>query len=412
MTMGVSGFIGERLVEAREAREIMTQSALAGLLGVSNRAISQYENNKISPRPEIVTELANLLKVKESFFFMPLLQKEPNPIFWRSRHVTVKDSRTLARRKFDWSKWLIDVYLKTYLDTPELNFPSRKETNVSDNPKCLTDNQIEQITLIVREFWGLGLLPIDNMCALLENNGVLLTYCILNSEKLDAFSNQSEYDGSFHIRLSTDKGSAVRSRFDAAHELGHLILHSHLPASYFNDKTHNLIESQANRFASAFLLPAESFKKDIWMPSIEAFRALKCQWKVSVGAMIKRCDDIGLFGDDESKVQRMWLKYKRDWRAIEQDDIAFEQPQLMKRCIDTLLDARVKTKSQILFDVPFNQNDIETLLNLPEGYLSEDFGILKHFPVIKSVGEASTPASGQVIPFDNKRKFDLGSTLP
>lgn len=404
MTIGVNGFIGERLVEAREAREIMTQSALAELLDVSKNAISLYENNKSSPRPEIIAELSKLLKVKESFFFTPLPQAQPNPIFWRSRHVTVKDSRTLARRKFGWSKWLIDDYLKQFMEMPALHLPERKEIGIPDDPKNLTNNQIEQITKALRQFWGLGLLPIDNMVALLENNGFLLTHCVLTSDKLDAFSNVSEYDGSFHVRLSTDKNSPTRSRFDAAHELAHFMLHSHLPKDYFSDKNHSLIEGQANYFASAFLLPLESFRKDVWMTSIEAFKALKTQWKASVGAIIKRCDEIGLFGDDESKVQRMWIKYRREWKTIEEDNLEFEKPQLMKRCIDALLESKIKTKSQILFDVPFTQKDVESLLNLPEDYLSEDFGELRTFPTIKPTTSGASVGGGQVISLENWRK--------
>jgi Zn-dependent peptidase ImmA (M78 family)/transcriptional regulator with XRE-family HTH domain len=406
MTIGVNGFIGERLIEAREARGIMTQSSLAEQLEMSNNTINSYERNKSKPRPETIADIAKHLNVKEFFFFMPLTQKVSNTVFWRSRHISTKERRIVAERKFGWSKWLIDEYLKSFMDMPQLELPKRKDTGVPDNPNNLTDYEVEQISYNVRQFWGLGQLPIDNMVALLENNGVMLTYGLVNSDKLDAFSNVSEYDNSYHIFLSTDKKSAVRSRYDAAHELGHLILHSHLPKGYLNDKNHSLIEHQANRFASAFLLPLESFRKDVWMTSIEAFKVLKQHWKVSVGAIIKRCEDIGLFGDDESKARRMWIKYKREWKTIEEDKFEIEQPQLMKRCIDALLEAKVKTKSQILFDIPFSQMDIESLLNLPENYLSEDFGELKQFPTptLKVNNLDSSSTFGQLLSFEGRRR--------
>ncbi len=266
MTIGVDSFVGGRLTEAREARGIMTQSSLADILSVSNNTINGYENNKSKPRPEMVSDLAKVLNVKELFFFQALPFTEPNTVFWRSRHTTTKERRTIAERKFGWTKWLIDNYLKSFMDMPVLNLPTKGDLGIPNDPKNLTDEKIEEITLLLRQFWGLGRLPIDNVTALLENNGILITYGLVNSEKLDAFSNVSEYDNSFHIFLSSDKKSAVRSRFDAVHELGHLILHSHLPSSYFNEKNHMFIENQANRFASAFLLPYESFKKDVWIP--------------------------------------------------------------------------------------------------------------------------------------------------
>ncbi len=51
----------------------------------------------------------------------------------------------------------------------------------------------------------------------------------LRLKKIDAFS--VWYDAKPYIFLSSDKGSNVRTRFDMAHELGHLIMH----ADYFQD---------------------------------------------------------------------------------------------------------------------------------------------------------------------------------
>jgi Zn-dependent peptidase ImmA (M78 family)/DNA-binding XRE family transcriptional regulator len=404
MTIGVKKFIGERLTEAREARGILTMSSLAELLEVSRNAISLYESNKSDPRPQIVTDIAQQLKVKESFFFMPLPNKPENPIFWRSRHTSTKHSRIIVERKFGWSKWLIDEYLKSFMDMPKLNIPNRKDLGVPDNPKDLTNEKIEEIALRCREFWGLGIFPIENVTALLENNGFLVTCGYVNSDKLDAFSNISEYDHSRHIFLSLDKQSALRTRFDACHEVAHLILHSHLSKQDISERMHKLTEDQAYRFASAFLMPSASFKKDVWMTSIEAFKVLKKDWKVSVAAIIKRCDDLGLLGDDEEKTRRLWIKYRREWQNIEEDTLEFETPQLMKRCVDALLESGLKTKSQILYEIPFTQTDIESLLNLPSGYLDEDFGELKNFPTIKPNQPNSSFSSGQVIPFTQRNR--------
>lgn len=400
MTIGVDTFVGERLTEAREARGILTQSALADLLNVSRNAISLYETNKSKPRPEMLAEIAQLLKLKESYFLTPPPPQNLKPIFWRSRHVTTQDKRTVARRRFGWIKWIVDSYLKQFLDMPRLNIPSRRDIGVPDRFEELTDAQIESIGLRCREYWGLRTTPIENMTTLLENNGMLINYGELNSERLDAFSNESEYDGSYHIFLGTDKHSALRSRYDAAHELGHLILHSHISSSSFS-RTHGLVEHQAHRFAGAFLMPLQSFKKDVWMTSIEALKTLRDRWKVSVGAMIHRCADIGLFG--ESDTSRLWTKYRRSWKEIENDNFEFETPQLVRRSVDTIIDAGVRTKSQILYDLPFTQRDIENLVNLPESYLDEDYGQLKQFPTVKKTYDEGELKQGSLIEFDFRK---------
>lgn len=408
MTVGVAGFIGERLTEAREARGIMTKSALADLLGLSVKAVSQYENNVCNPRQEMVLQIATLLKVKESFFFRPISLTAANPIFWRSRHAASKASRVVAKRRLNWATSISDEYLKSYLDLPELTMPNQSDLGVPADPKSLTDSQIELIALRCREFWGLGTMPIPDMTVFLENNGLLITCGDLDSPSLDAFSNVSGIDGSFHIFLGTDQSSAVRSRFDAAHELGHLILHSHLDREFFNEektKKHSLVEHQAYRFASAFLMPADSFRGDVWMTALEPLLSLKSRWKVSVGAMIKRCGDLGLI--DESHVRRLWISYNRRWKNAEplDDTIPFESPQLMRRCFDMLIESKVKTKAEILHDLPYSQRDIETLMNLPEGYFDEDFGELRQLPTIKAVTETATrnAGNGNVIDFESKK---------
>ena len=402
MTIGVNGFIGERLKEAREARELLTQSSLAGLLGVSNNTISLYESNTNNPRTEMVASISELLKVKESYFFTSLPNKT-NPVFWRSSHATTKDKRTIAQARFGWMK-MIDAYLKQFLEMPKLNVPNRKEIGVPADVDNITDDIIEDITLRCREFWNLGKTPIQNMSALLENNGIMVSFGTLNSDKLDAFSNESEYDCSFHIFLGTDKKSGLRSRYDAAHELGHLVMHTHLPQKVFLGKNHSFFERQAHRFASAFLLPLPSFKNDVWMTSIEALKTLRSRWNVSVGAMMKRCEDIGLYGEKDTS--RMWIKYRNNWRNIEDDNYSFEQPLLLKRSLELIISENIRTKSQVLYDLPFLQKDVEEMLNLPVGFFNEDFGELRQFtlPTVKDEHKQRELGFGEVIEYDFKKR--------
>src|SRR5438132_163832 len=162
MRVGVAAFVGERLTEAREARGIMTMTSLADLLGVSTNAVSQYEHNICKPSSRIVVEMASKLKLKESFFFRPLPTKNANPIFWRSRHAATKVNRVVAERKLDWIKVITDDYLKAFLDLPASALPSAKELDIPSDPKKLSDERIEQIASLCRQYWGLGTMPIGD----------------------------------------------------------------------------------------------------------------------------------------------------------------------------------------------------------------------------------------------------------
>lgn len=405
MPIGVDKFIGERLTEAREARGILTMSSLADLLEVSKNTVSLCEANKTKPRPELIEKMARQLAVKESFFFLPLPENTSGTMFQRSRHALTKHHRTVVERKFGWSKYLWDVFLKSYLDMPILNIPSRIDLGVADDPTNITPNDIENIAVRLREHWGMGTSPIENITDLLENNGILISAGYTHSDKLDAFSNVSEYDGSFHVFLGKDKNSVARTRFDAPHELGHLVLHSHLPNGFITDKTHAMLEDQANRFAGAFLMPKSAFGRDVWMLSIEAFKVLKTDWKASVGAIIKRCDNLGLFEDDETRLRQLWIKYRKNWETIEKDTLCAEPPQLAKKSIDILLKSGL-SKSQILYEVPFAQNDVESLLNLPEGYLSESFGEVRNMlPQLKKDIEPKGSGEGTVVSLQDYKRI-------
>jgi Zn-dependent peptidase ImmA (M78 family) len=187
-----------------------------------------------------------------------------------------------------------------------------------------------------------------------------------------------------------------------------MILHSHLSKKYLEDKDktkrHSLIEQQAYRFASAFLMPADSFRADVWMTSLEALLSLKERWKVSVKAMIMRCSQLGMVEEDQAR--RLWISYNRRWKSAEpkDDTIPFEAPRLMKQCFDMLVESNIKTRSQILHELPYSQRDIETLMNLPEGYFDEDFGNIRHLPTLKLVEQSANAARGtNVVDFELKK---------
>ena len=97
--------------------------------------------------------------------------------------------------------------------------------------------------------WGLGELPVKNMIHLLESKGIRVFSLSIDTAQLDAFS-MWHADTPF-VFLNTMK-SCEHSRFDAAHELGHLVLHRHAGSKGQE------AEREANAFASAFLMPRAS----------------------------------------------------------------------------------------------------------------------------------------------------------
>jgi len=362
------GFIGARLKEAREARRL-TACSLADLIGISRAAIYQYETGINSPRPEITEKLASTLLVPVPYFRYAN-EIKTGKIFYRSMSAATKADRLRGEARYRWLRMIL-IYLSDYLKFPDIDFP---QLNMPVNPNTISNEQIEDIAIQTRNFFGLSNVPINNLILLLENHGAMVTYDDLYADTLDAFSDiLSNPDVPPYIILGADKAISVRSRFDAAHELGHKILHKNIEPSTLNRKAdHSLIEKQAHRFAAAFLLPADAFASDFYSSNLDTLLNLKSKWKSSIAMMIKRAGDLNFISSEQEK--SLWINLsKRGWKTKEplDDEIKIEQPQLIKRAFEMLVNEKIKTKQEILSQIPLSPIDIEKLAGLNKGYLME-----------------------------------------
>lgn len=221
----------------------------------------------------------------------------------------------------------------------------------------------------VRNTWGLGKGPISNVVLLLEKMGVVIARSPFSTHNIDACSVWSINEKPY-ILLSNDK-TASRSRFDVAHELGHLVLHSCLKVSEFNNKeNYKRIEKEANRFASAFLLPATSFGREVFTTSLDHLISLKDRWKVSINAMAYRAVQLEIFNE----YQYIYLKNnlaKKNWLIKEplDDKLPFEEPLLLKQAFEALVNNNIRTRQDIINEIRLHREEIEAIANLDPGYL-------------------------------------------
>ncbi len=378
MTVGVIGFVAGRLRQAREARGL-SLVALADLAGVSSSAISQYEKGQHTPRPETFDLLAKGLNLPRTYFLKPeiIAPVEQHRLFWRSMSSATKLARTRAGRRLEWFKEIIE-YFEEFFDFPEPNVP---DLGLPEDFRELTKAAIESAAEQVRAHWRLGLEPIADAVRTMEANGIYITRGAMGAETLDAFS---EYEGGrAYIFLGSDKNVLVRSRFDCAHELGHLILHRKIKKKELNRAADfRVIENQAHHFAGAFLFPAKSFQRDIWGLSLDSFRSLKPTWKVSIAAMISRATQLEMLDDESAK--RLWINLgRRGWRLSEPlDDLPCEQPKMLAKAADSLIKNRIKTREQIIDDLALAPSDIVELFGTePELFIDPDDG-----PRLKTFG--------------------------
>lgn len=398
MRSGVPGFSPQRLVEARAARGL-TQVALADISGRTSSSISRWEAGDQLPEIDALQAVARGLNLPVSFFINPPGEHGSAPMFARSMAAATKSIRGRVEARLRWAQD-IALVLQESLDLPEPNVPQIGAGDFRE----IRDADIEQMAIECRNAWGLGLGPISDLLLVMENAGIVIVKEQIGAGTMDGLSNWSAIDGRPYVFLATDKQTCARSRLDAAHELGHLVLHRDLTErSLYDAAAFKEIERQAFYFAGAFLLPAESFGAEVWSPSLPAFVSLKERWKTSVGAMIMRCSNLEIISDDYK--QRLFKHYSaKGWRKHEpldgKGEMTIEQPRLLNRSIRLLCDEGIFTKPELLAAVRLPANDVESLCGLPVGYFSNDGSITSIR--LKSTSLGTPGQSAQVINFPGK----------
>lgn len=394
MRSGTPGFTPERLVEVRDSRGL-TQVALAELVDRTSSSISRWEGGGQSPEPDALEALARALNVPTAYFLRPLPDHGPAPMFFRSMASTTLSVRKRTEARLRWAQD-ISLCLQDWVDLPEVNVP---RLNVTDHRE-IGDNDIERMANECRTVWNLGSGPIDDTLLVLENSGIVVVKEEVGTVKMDGLSNWSTMDNRPYILIAQDKGTCVRSRMDAAHELGHLVLHHSLkPRALNNSADFKEIERQAFHFAGAFLMPAESFSAEISSPSLSTFLVLKKRWKTSIGAMIMRCANLDMLSEEYQR--RIWKHYSsRGWRKREplDDQLSSEHPRLLARSVALLIDEKVRSREALLSDLRLNGPDIESLCGLPRGYMTTEASEVVPLPKLK---QSNNPRSGEgsVVPF-------------
>ena len=154
--------------------------------------------------------------------------------------------------------------------------------------------------------------------------------------------------------LNTMK-TAERSRLDAAHELGHLVLHRNLP------ETTREHEDEAQVFGTAFLLPrAGVLGSGSRGASLSQVLAEKRVWNVSATSYTRRLNQLELLNDWQYRNTMIELT-KRGYRSGEPDGAQRERSQLMSLVLGELRSEGVGTE-QIARDIRMSVPDLTSLV--------------------------------------------------
>ena len=256
--------------------------------------------------------------------------------------------------------------------------------------------------------WRIGRAAVPDLALAIEGAGVILIREETGIAQIEGLSAWSEALGRPMVLLSADKDNGYRSRFDLAHELGHLILHKHIHRPTERDR-HKQLEKQAHRFAGAFLLPAETFASEVRTPvTLDDLLLLKHRWGVSVAAMVMRLRALGIVDDDGA--QTLFKRRSARWGAKSEPgdgDRSPERPRLLRRTIDLLVESNVMPLDGIPRHIGMAAHDIEMLAGLQEGYFQGKGKVVQLArlrPPPVTTGESAATEGSTVLPFRSAPK--------
>lgn len=355
-------FTSERLVLARKRRR-MTLAHLAQVSGVSPQSITAFENHRKVPSEQTLSSLAAALNFPVPFFQAPAAPDiQRGAVSFRA-----PSKMSAAERDSALSAGAIAATLNIWLEEkfrlPEPNVPAYAY------PETTPEQAAEQ----VRGHWGLGEQTAPNMVHLLEANGVRVFSIPSDCLDIDAFSTTKH--GTPYVFLNTRK-SAERGRFDAAHELGHLVLHSDHRIPHGRDP-----EAEANAFASAFLMPrAGILAQQLHNASVDRIISAKRRWGVSAMALAYRLYRMSLLSEwryNQASKQLAQMGFRMGEPGSK---VAHESSQLFTKAFDVF---RHGTKKMSVADIAAEMNVY------PEELNSYVFGLVP--TQVQGGGETSTP---------------------
>jgi Zn-dependent peptidase ImmA (M78 family)/transcriptional regulator with XRE-family HTH domain len=349
----MTAFVGTNLRLVRLFHDL-SLTELGEQVGVSKQFLSRVETGAESVSAALEAALSQSLKVLPEFFY----NVDPHPIsdeqcHFRRQLTTKVALRQVGRARGEMLKRLVGV-LDEHVELPRYQV-------VEADPE--SSEAIERGAEQFRATFGLGLGPLSNVTRIAENAGAVVMKVNRLAPEIDAVSFATKRP---LIALNGSGRSACRERFGVAHELGHFSLHIGVLTG------DRLTETQANRFASALLMPRSTFATECRLAvrgtrlSWTGLSELKLRWGVSKAAIIFRGRQLGVLSDDQARAGYIGLK--RHGEALQESEdhlIESEQPEVVTESLKVMKDHFGVPQSAIAREMCVQPSLLDALLMLP-----------------------------------------------
>ncbi|MCP2337602.1 XRE family transcriptional regulator [Actinomadura rupiterrae] len=317
-------FDGERLTLARRLRGLR-KNQLAQAVGTTPATIGQYEAGVHRPSGRSLSRLAIALGVPVDFFRPGRGPVSPDAAHFRSLRSTTQVERDQALAYGRIAADLVAVLAEV------VEFPAAALPEHPVSPDEIAGPGPVAAAREARAAMASGAAgAVPHVVRLLERHGVLVLVMPPSSERVDAFGIGAHPHPM--VLFNPAKGDYWRNRFDAAHELGHLVMHADAePGS-------KIVEDQAHRFAAEFLMPGPAIADVLpAVPDWDRLAALKAEWGVSIAALLYRARTLGVMPEQVYR-EAMATMSRQGWRRAEPGPSGgtrpLERPTLLTRAIE------------------------------------------------------------------------------
>lgn len=292
----------------------LSKSEFAEKIGVDRKTIQRFERGEADLSDKTIESIVAI-----SGYPIGFLSKS-TPEMPGLDGVSFRSLRSLTAKSRDASlaaaslAFELDDWVHTKFDLPSHDVPQ------------IVDRTPQEAAMALRVRWGIGVRPIGNMLNVLESRGVRVFSLSEETRHLDAYAfwrNNKPY-----VFLNTCK-TAEHAKFDAAHELGHLVLHRH------SGSKHKSAEQEAHQFASEFLMPeADLIAQMPFVRSLKDVIEAKRRWGVSAAALIYALRRLNRISEWNAK--GFYIELNRGGRDKEPNPMPRETSQVWTKILTAL----------------------------------------------------------------------------
>lgn len=326
------------IVLARESRGL-SQAALAEALDATQGYVSKIETGVLAVSDEKLDILCGVVNYPPEFFFQsgPLMGVGISEIFHRKRQDVPQ-------------KLLTKIHAAVEIRIRHVAQLMRALDLSCNVPRFDIDEygEPEEIARLTRAYWQMPRGPIPDLVQTIESAGGVVVLMDFDTAKVDAISRLiPQLPPTFCVNRDTPKD---RLRFSLAHEIGHMIMHGYPSAD---------METEADRFASEFLMPERDIRPDLIGLTLGKAAQLKRYWKVSMTALIHRARDLGTI--TATKARSLWAQMSSaGYKTHEPVELAAdgEQPRLLAHMIDAHMQRLGYTPVQMRRVIPLNHEEL------------------------------------------------------